>query len=94
MDRKELEMLQELKASIDKRDSDLSKLAENALAQAQKSGEVSAETKAAVDKMLTDQNGDRIKLNALEVRLGEAEQMFVNADFGGQAKTVKCARDC
>ena len=90
---KELEMLQELKASIDKRDSDLSKLAENALAQAQKSGEVSAETKAAVDKMLTDQNGDRIKLNALEVRLGEAEQMFVNADFGGQAKTVKSASD-
>lgn len=90
---KELEMLQELKASLDKRDSELNKVAENALAEAKKNGELSVETKAAVDKMMTDQNSARIQLNALEARLGEAEQLFVNADFGSRAKTVKSASD-
>lgn len=90
---KELEMLNELKASLENRDSKLSQLAEDALAQAKKSGTLSEETKASVDKMLADQNKDRIQLNALEARLGEAEQLFVNADFSARSNSVKAASD-
>ena len=60
-------------------------MAENALNEAKKAGELSTETKAAVDKALTDLNNLRQAQNDLQMKLGEAEQLFARGgNQGGQ----------
>lgn len=65
-------------------------MAENALNEAKKAGELSTETKAAVDKALTDLNNLRQAQNDLQVKLGEAEQLFARGGTpGGEQVSAK-----
>lgn len=73
-----MKAVQDLKARIDKRDDELNRKAEEALKAQEKNGEISAELKASLDKMLLEQNTDRKNHNELEARLGEAEKLFAS----------------
>ena len=68
-------------------------MAENALKEAQKATDLSAETKANVDKALTDLNNLRQAQNDLQVQLGEAEQLFARGGQGGAEKAFARAGD-
>ena len=57
-------------------------LAENALNEAKKANDLSAKTKETVDKTLTDLNNLRQAQNDLQVKLGEAEQLFARGGTG------------
>lgn len=85
---KELEALQGLTKSIEETKEQLNKIAENALAEAQKSNGLSAETKATVDKALTEINALRQEKNALEVRLGEAEKAYASIPDKGKTNVI------
>ena len=63
-------------------------MAENALNEAKKAGELSTETKAAVDTALTDLNNLRQAQNDLQVKLGEAEQLFARGGTGNPGTQV------
>src|SRR5690606_40078777 len=63
-------------------------MAENALNEAKKAGELSTETKAAVDQALTDLNNLRQAQNDLQVKLGEAEQLFARGGTGNPGAQV------
>lgn len=63
-------------------------MAENALNEAKKAGELSTETKAAVDQALTDLNNLRQAQNDLQVKLGEAEQLFARGGTGNSGAQV------
>lgn len=63
-------------------------MAENALNEAKKAGELSTETKAAVDQALTDLNNLRQAQNDLQVKLGEAEQLFARGGTGNPGTQV------
>lgn len=64
-DASDAQMLEKVQAALDKINGDTKRAAENALAEAKKSGEVSAETKNAVDKLLTSQTALNTSLNEL-----------------------------
>lgn len=68
-------------------------MAENALKEAQKSSELSAQTKDAVDKALTDLNNLRQAQNELQVQLGEAEQLFARVGANGNQQAFQSAGD-
>lgn len=59
------QMLEQVQAALDKINGDTKKTAETALAEAKKTGEVSAETKNAVDKLLTSQTALNTSLTEL-----------------------------
>ena len=63
-------------------------LAENALNEAKKANDLSAETKETVDKTLTDLNNLRQAQNDLQVKLGEAEQLFARGGTGNPGAQV------
>lgn len=84
---KELEMLTALTAKVDTLSGDVKQKAESALAEATKSGQLSAETKVAVDKALTELNILRQEKNELETRLGEAEKVYASIPDVGK-KTI------
>ncbi len=78
--------INELKARVEKRDSELNKQAEKALKAQEKFGEIATSLKGEVDKLLATQNTDLKALNDLETRVGEAEKMFASFDYQqGQA---------
>jgi len=80
------ELLAEVNANVKASSEQLKVLAENAMTEAQKSGTLSAETKTKVDQLLTDTNLIRQAQNNLEVRLGEAEQLYARLpNSGGRA---------
>lgn len=83
--------LKDLQARIDKRDDELNKKAEEALKAQERFGEISESLKAETDKLLAEQTNDRKALNALEVRLGEAEKMFASFDPASQEPRAKYA---
>ncbi|MBT9428890.1 phage major capsid protein [Candidatus Symbiopectobacterium endolongispinus] len=68
------EMFKKVTASIEEASSKYSAQAEKALKEAQKSGELSAETKAAVDKMAVELNALREAEKTLKSQVGEVEQ--------------------
>ena len=88
---KELELLQELKASFDKKNDELSKTAEEALKTAQESGQLSADAKEKADKLLSETNQLKQDINKLEVQLGEAEKAFANIPTQGDAQIQQTA---
>ena len=63
-------------------------MAENALNEAKKANDLSAETKETVDKTLTDLNNLRQAQNDLQVKLGEAEQLFARGGTGNPGAQV------
>lgn len=70
------DLLKQVTASIEKASSDFSKKAEDALKEARNAGSLSAETKAAVDKMATEYNSLTQAQAKLQAQLGEVEQAF------------------
>lgn len=87
-------LLSDLKAEFKNVSDDVKRTAEDAMKQAKASGDVSAETKAAADKLLASQsdlsaNLDAVngKLEGVETRSREIEQEIANHGRGGaQAK--------
>ena len=75
--------LQQVNAELKNLNEKVQPMAENALKEAQKAGNLSAETKEAVDKALTDLNNLRQAQNDLQVKLNEAEQLFARAGKPG-----------
>jgi len=75
--------LQQVNAELKNLNEKVQPMAENALKEAQKAGNLSAETKNAVDKALTDLNNLRQAQNDLQVKLNEAEQLFARGGKPG-----------
>lgn len=86
-----LDLLKALQATVEKQSSDLSAKAETALKEAQNAGDLSKQTKADVDKTMSEFNESRTKLNALEVQLGEAEKAFANLPAQGTPVAAQTA---
>ncbi|NPT36246.1 phage major capsid protein [Paraburkholderia xenovorans] len=86
------ELLKQVTASVEKASSDFSKKAEDALKEAKNAGTLSAETKAAVDKLATEFNSLNQAKEKLQAQLGEVEQAFAAIPKqGSEAERVKSA---
>lgn len=68
------ELLQQVSAKLEKVSSEFSQKAEDALAEARKSGSLSTETKNAVDKIATEHNALNESLKTLKASVGDLEQ--------------------
>lgn len=69
-------LLNEIKTTLVKAQSDLKHSAEAAMKEAKNAGEMSQQTKDSLDKAMGDINSLRKVANELGVRLGETEQMY------------------
>ncbi|HFZ1246158.1 TPA: phage major capsid protein [Klebsiella pneumoniae] len=83
------EILKKVTASIEDATSKFNAKAEDALKEAQKSGKLSEETKASVDKMATELNAMREAEKSLKAALGELEQHVAQMPLSKAAKVVE-----
>jgi len=83
------EILKKVTASIEEANSKFSAKAEEALKEAKKSGSLSEETKAAVDKMASEFNALRDAEKTLKAALGDLEQHVANMPLNTAAKVVE-----
>lgn len=83
------DILKKVTASIEEATSKFNAKAEDALKEAQKSGRLSEETKASVDKMATELNAMREAEKALKAALGELEQHVAQMPLSNAAKVVE-----
>ena len=79
------DLLKQVNATLEKSSDEFSKKAEQAFAEAKKSGDMHAETKIAVDKMATEVNTLREASEALKAQLGEVEQHVAGQNHAGKA---------
>ena len=82
------DILKKVTASIEEATSKFNSKAEDALKEAQKSGRLSEETKASVDKMATELNAMREAEKTLKAALGELEQHVAQMPLSNAAKVV------
>ncbi|BBP95959.1 phage capsid protein [Burkholderia sp. SFA1] len=86
------DLLKQVTAKLDQASSDFSKKAEDALKEAKNAGSLSADTKAAVDKLATEFNSLNQAKEKLQAQLGEVEQAFAAVpQRGAGAERVKSA---
>ena len=90
-DKTNAELLKEATAQLEKVSSDFSKQAEAALKEAKESGQLSAETKEAVDRIATQHNGLAESVKTLKASLGELEQDFARMPMGRAQAVAKTA---
>lgn len=83
------EILKKVTASIEEATGKFNAKAEDALKEAQKSGKLSEETKASVDKMATELNAMREAEKTLRAALGELEQHVAQMPLANAAKVVE-----
>ncbi|MGM1131834.1 phage major capsid protein [Serratia marcescens] len=83
------EILKKVTASIEDATSKFNAKAEDALKEAKKSGELSAETKNAVDKMATELNAMKAAEKTLKSALGELEQHVAQMPLNRAAEVVQ-----
>ncbi len=83
------ELLKNLKAQIEKANSDFNAKAESALTEAQKAGGLSAETKEAVDKMALEMNALREAEKTIKSAMGELEQHVAQMPVQNALEAVK-----
>lgn len=83
------EILKKVTASIEEANSKFSAKAEEALTEARKSGSLSEETKAAVDKMATEFNALREAEKTLKAALGDLEQHVAQMPLNNAAKVAE-----
>ncbi|WP_312141337.1 phage major capsid protein [Pantoea septica] len=83
------EILKKVTASIEEANGKFSAKAEEALKEAKKSGSLSEETKAAVDKMASEFNALRDAEKTLKAALGDLEQHVANMPLNAAAKVVE-----
>nr|DAX74081.1 MAG TPA: major capsid protein [Caudoviricetes sp.] len=81
--------LQALRSTVQANQDTVKQIAENALKEARDNGALCVQAKAEADKAMAELNESRQKLNALEVRLGEAEQAFAALPAGGKSAQEK-----
>ena len=81
--------LQALRSTVQANQDAVKQIAENALKEARDNGALGAQAKAEADKAMAELNESRQKLNALEVRLGEAEQAFAALPASGKSAQEK-----
>ncbi|MCH2551254.1 MAG: phage major capsid protein [Alcanivorax sp.] len=90
-DKTNAELLKEATAQLEKVSSEFSKQAEAAMKEAQQSGQLSAETKDAVDRIATQHNGLAESVKTLQASLGELEQDFARMPLGRAQEVAKSA---
>lgn len=83
------EILKKVTASIEEASGKFSAKAEEALKEAKNAGSLSAETKAAVDKMATEFNALSAAEKTLKAALGELEQQVAEMPFNNAKKVVE-----
>ncbi|MFS7192742.1 MULTISPECIES: phage major capsid protein [Serratia] len=83
------EILKKVTASIEDATSKFNAKAEDALKEAKKSGELSAETKDAVDKMATELNAMKAAEKTLKSALGELEQHVAQMPLSHAAAVIE-----
>ncbi|HAI49110.1 phage major capsid protein [Atlantibacter subterranea] len=83
------DILKKVTASIEEATGKFNAKAEDALKEAQKSGKLSEETKASVDKMATELNAMREAEKTLKAALGELEQHVAQMPPANAAKVVE-----
>ncbi|MFP2467667.1 phage major capsid protein [Pseudescherichia vulneris] len=83
------EILKKVTASIEDATSKFNAKAEDALKEAQKSGQLSTETKAAVDKMASELNAMREAEKTLKASLGDLEQHVAQMPLANAAKVAE-----
>jgi len=83
------EILKKVTASIEEANGKFSAKAEEALTEAKKSGSLSAETKAAVDKMASEFNALREAEKTLKAALGDLEQHVAQMPLNNAAKVAE-----
>lgn len=82
------EILKKVTASIEEATGKFNAKAEDALKEAQKSGQLSEETKAAVDKMASEFNALREAEKTLKAAVGELEQHVAQMPLANAAQVV------
>lgn len=87
------EQLKQVNAQVTELKEEALKKADNALKEAKNAGELSQSTKNEVDKVITDLNNMRQEQNALQVQLGEAEQLFARIGQGNASPAAARAGD-
>ncbi|OQP32429.1 phage major capsid protein [Pantoea latae] len=83
------EILKKVTASIEEANGKFSAKAEEALKEAKKSGSLSEETKAAVDKMASEFNALREAEKTLKAALGDLEQHVANMPLNAAKKVAE-----
>lgn len=83
------EILKKVTASIEEATGKFNAKAEDALKEAKKSGELSTETKDAVDKMATELNAMKAAEKTLKTALGELEQHVAQMPLNRAAEVVQ-----
>ncbi|HCB1021881.1 TPA: phage major capsid protein [Klebsiella pneumoniae] len=83
------EILKKVTASIEDATSKFNAKAEDALKEAQKSGKLSEETKASVDKMATELNAMREAEKSLKAALGELEQHVAQMPLANAKQVIE-----
>lgn len=68
------DLLKQVTAKLEKLDSEYTKKSEDALAEARKSGQLSEETKASIDKLASEFNAANQAAEQMKAKLGEVEQ--------------------
>ena len=91
-DKTNAELLKEATAQLEKVSSDFSKQAEAAMQEAKQSGQLSAETKEAVDRIATQHNGLAESVKTLQASLGELHVVFRVGVFAGQTALYDLVR--
>ena len=83
------EILKKVTASIEEATGKFNAKAEDALKEAQKSGRLSEETKAAVDKMASEFNALREAEKTLKAAMGELEQHVAQMPLANAKQVVE-----
>ncbi|MDO4689519.1 MAG: phage major capsid protein, partial [Plesiomonas sp.] len=83
------EILKKVTASIEEASSKFNAKAEEALSEAKKHGQLSAQTKDAVDKMAVELNALKEAEKTLKASLGELEQHVVNMPLANAKQVVE-----
>ncbi|WP_144817372.1 phage major capsid protein [Enterobacter sp. DE0047] len=83
------EILKKVSASIEEATGKFNAKAEEALKEARKNGELSAQTKDTVDKMAVEFNGLKAAEASLKAALGELEQQVAQMPLANAAKIVE-----
>ena len=85
------QLLKDATAALNKVNDQAMKASEDALNEAKKNGQLSAETKECVDRLMTTQNGLQESVNTLKASLGELEQEYARMPTRAAENAAKTA---
>lgn len=83
------ELLQQVSAKLEKVSSEFSQKAEDALSEARKSGNLSTETKNAVDKIATEHNALNEAMKTIQASVGELEQHVAGMNIHAAKEVIQ-----